>query len=106
LLQETRAPKKESASKTLPPHDHTAELKRLNRVKGQIEGIERMIIEKRYCPDIVMQIKAARSALRSLEANVVEGHMRHCVKTAIKSRDPIVVQEKLEEILLLMKGQG
>ena len=87
-------------------HDHGAELKRMNRIKGQLEGVERMIIEKRYCPDIVIQIKAARSALKSLEANIVEGHMRHCVKTAIKSRNPLVVQEKLEEILLLMKGQG
>ncbi|MBC7467275.1 MAG: metal-sensitive transcriptional regulator [Bdellovibrio sp.] len=89
-----------------PPHDHSAELRRLSRIKGQVEGIERMIIEKRYCPEIVIQIKAVRSALRMLEANIVEGHMRHCVSAAIKSRDPLVAQEKLEEILLLMKGQG
>lgn len=87
-------------------HDHGAELKRLSRIKGQIDGIERMIIEKRYCPEIVVQIKAIRSALRSLEVNIVEGHLQHCVKAAIKSRDPVVVQEKLEEILSLMKGQG
>ena len=65
-----------------------------------------MVLEKRYCPEIVIQIKAVRSALRSLEANIVEGHMRHCVKTAFKSKNQDVVQEKLEEILLLMKGQG
>ena len=87
-------------------HDHSAELKRLSRIKGQVVGVERMIVEKRYCPEIVIQIKAIRSALRSLEANIVEGHMRHCVTTAIKSRDPQIVQEKLEEILVLMKGQG
>ena len=87
-------------------HDHSSELKRLSRIKGQVEGVERMIHEKRYCPEIIIQIKAIRSALRSLEANIVEGHMRHCVTTAIKSRDQIVVNEKLEEILLMMKGQG
>ena len=87
-------------------HDHSSELRRLSRIKGQVEGVERMIHEKRYCPEIIIQIKAIRSALRSLEANIVEGHMRHCVTTAIKSRDQIVVNEKLEEILLLMKGQG
>ena len=87
-------------------HDHSSELKRLSRIKGQVEGVERMIIDKRYCPEIVNQIKAIRSALKSLEANVIEGHMRSCVNQAIKSRDPIVVQEKLDEIVSLMKGQG
>lgn len=101
-----RSKKSESNTSYITAHDHSAELKRLSRIKGQVEGVERMIHDKRYCPDIVMQIKAIRSALRSLEANIIEGHMRHCVKTAIKSKDPIVVQEKLEEIVLLMKGQG
>ncbi len=87
-------------------HDHSAELKRLNRVKGQVEGVERMIIDRRYCPEIVQQIKAARSALKSLEATIIESHMRHCVKEAIASRDAYVVQEKIEEVILLLKGQG
>ena len=87
-------------------HDHSAEIKRLSRIKGQVEGIERMIHEHRYCPDIVQQIKAIRSALKSLEASIVEGHMRNCVKEAIASRDAFVVQEKIEEIILLVKGQG
>lgn len=87
-------------------HDHSAELKRLSRIKGQVEGVERMINERRYCPEIVQQIKAIRAALKSLEASVVEGHMRHCVKEAIASRDAFVVQEKIEEIILLVKGQG
>lgn len=95
-----------SRSHTPLSHDHSAELKRLRRIKGQVEGVERMIHEKRYCPEIVIQIKAIRSALRSLEANVVEAHMRNCVKHAIKSKDPAMVNEKLEEILLLIKGQG
>lgn len=103
-------PSKKSRKPVLPmpasAHDHSAELKRLSRIKGQVEGVERMILEKRYCPEIVHQIKAIRSALRSLEANVVEGHMRHCIRTAIQSRDPETVQEKMEEILLIMKGQG
>ena len=89
-----------------PAHDHSSELRRLSRIKGQVEGVERMITDHRYCPEIVMQIKAIRSALRSLEANIIEGHMRHCVKDAIKSRNPEVVQEKIDEILLLMKGQN
>lgn len=98
--------KKQIPYTEIAPHDHSLELKRLSRIKGQVAGVERMILEKRYCPEIVNQIKAIRSALKSLEANVIEGHMRHCVKQAITSRDPVVVQEKLEEIVALMKGTG
>jgi DNA-binding FrmR family transcriptional regulator len=105
FIKEVNMATKKIAKKNAPP-DYRLELKRLNRIKGQVEGIERMIIDKRYCPDIVIQIKAARSALKSLEATIIDGHMGHCVKQAIQSRDPIIVQKKLDEILNLFKGQN
>lgn len=101
-----RRTEKHTSAKHQTAHDHSSELRRLSRIKGQVEGVERMITEHRYCPDIVIQIKAIRSALRSLEANIIEGHMKHCVKDAIKSKDPTVIQEKIDEILMLMKGQN
>ncbi|MBC7754786.1 MAG: metal-sensitive transcriptional regulator [Moraxellaceae bacterium] len=97
--------KKSSSKQAVPAHDHSAEIKRINRIKGQIEGMERMIVQKRYCPEIVIQIKAIRSALKSLEANIIENHMLHCVKDAIKSKDAAVVQQKLDEIISLFKSQ-
>lgn len=106
LSNEINKKSKTTKSHHLMPADHSAELKRLNRIKGQVEGVERMITERRYCPEIVQQIKAARAALKSLEASIIEGHMRHCVKEAIASRDAFVMQEKIEEIILLFKGQG
>ena len=90
---------------TLGAHDHTAELRRLSRIKGQVEGVERMIKEQRYCPDIIHQIKAVRSALKGLEVSIIEGHMQHCVKAAVASRNSDVIQEKMEEILNLLRGQ-
>lgn len=88
------------------PHDHSGELRRLSRIKGQVDGVERMIHENRYCPDIVHQIKAVRSALKGLEVSIIENHMKHCVKAAITSRNSDVIQEKIEEILTLLKGQN
>lgn len=87
-------------------HDHSSELKRLSRIKGQVEGVERMIQDKRYCPEIVHQIKAARSALKMLELSIIEGHMKHCVKMAVASKNSEVIQEKMDEILLLLKGHN
>jgi DNA-binding FrmR family transcriptional regulator len=105
-IEVERRSKKASKPPQVKPHDHTPQLKRLSRIKGQVEGVERMILDRRYCPEIVMQIKAIRSALKSLENTVIEGHMRHCVKEAIQSGDAFVVQEKINEILALVKGQA
>ncbi|MES3038379.1 MAG: metal-sensitive transcriptional regulator [Bdellovibrionota bacterium] len=98
--------KKRMSVPTVIPHDHTPQLKRLSRIKGQVEGVERMIKDRRYCPEIVMQIKAIRSALKSLENTVIEGHMRHCVREAIDSGDAYIAHQKIEEVLALIKGQG
>ncbi|MGZ3671306.1 MAG: metal-sensitive transcriptional regulator [Bdellovibrionota bacterium] len=85
-----------------PTHpDHTASLKRLNRIKGQLEAVARMIEGRKYCPDIIQQIRAADSALRGLEAEILRGHLRGCVKKAFESKNSFEVNDKIEEILHL-----
>jgi DNA-binding FrmR family transcriptional regulator len=85
-------------------HSHEADLKRSARIKGQIDGIERMLKEGRYCPDIIQQIKAVRSALRGLECAVLEGHLRGCVKKAFNAKDPFESEAKISELIDLMKS--
>ncbi len=106
MAKKTKSQSKFKVQPGVTPQNHSAELKRLKRVKGQVEGVERMILDRRYCPEIVIQIKAIRSALRSLECSIVEGHLHHCVKAAMNSKDPKMVDAKLAEVVLLMKGQG
>lgn len=79
--------------------DHSADIKRLNRIVGQLEGIKKMIQEKRYCTDILTQTKAATSALKSLEATILERHLNHCVSSAIESKNKNESQKKIEELL-------
>ncbi len=64
--------------------DHSGELKRLNRVAGQIEGVRAMIEEQRYCPEILTQLRAARAALRALETAILGTHLGACVTDTIK----------------------
>ena len=56
---------------------HSNQVKRLNRVEGQVRGIVNMIEEERYCLDIIHQIKAVKSALSSIESQIVEEHLGH-----------------------------
>lgn len=57
---------------------YTKHLQRLNRIAGQIEGIKKMIQAERYCPEILMQLHAVRSAIRNLEVQVFDNHLSHC----------------------------
>ena len=49
--------------------------RRHKRIAGQIEGIGRMIEEKRYCMDILQQIASVRSALDNLGVELLTDHM-------------------------------
>jgi DNA-binding FrmR family transcriptional regulator len=82
---------------------HENELKKLNRIVGQVEGISRMIGEGRYCPDIIAQLRAARAALRSVEASVLETHLQHCVTDAMMAGNRKKASEKIMELGDLLK---
>jgi CsoR family transcriptional regulator, copper-sensing transcriptional repressor len=61
--------------------------KRLRRIEGQIRGLQRMVEEDRYCPDILTQVSAVHEALRSVSRELVRNHLKHCVSAAIRSED-------------------
>jgi DNA-binding FrmR family transcriptional regulator len=68
---------------------------RLRRIRGQVEGIERMVAEDRYCIDVLTQIGAAQAALDKVALGLLDDHIRHCVIEAEgDERD-----EKTEELL-------
>ena len=52
---------------------------RLNRVAGQVAGIQKMLDEDRYCVDILNQIAAVSSALDSLGIELLTDHVETCV---------------------------
>lgn len=81
---------------------HKDNLGKLNRVSGQVEAVKRMIDEQQYCVDIMTQIRAARSALKSIELSVLETHMQSCL-TDCCSSDEKSQAEKIKEILALLK---
>lgn len=57
---------------------------RLKKISGQINGIDKMIDDGRYCVDILQQLTAARAALNQVSLLILESHTKSCVVTAIK----------------------
>lgn len=58
--------------------------RRLKKIIGQLNAIDRMIDEDVPCENILMQINASKSALHKVGHLIVEGHLNHCIKDAIE----------------------
>ena len=58
--------------------------RRLKKIVGQINAIDRMIDEDVPCEDVLTQINAAKSALHKAGQLILEGHIKHCVLEGIQ----------------------
>lgn len=61
--------------------------RRLAKIIGQIQAIDRMVDEDIPCEDILSQVNAAKSALNKVGQVVLEGHIKHCVRDGIENGD-------------------
>ncbi len=76
---------------------------RVNRIAGQVAGIQRMVDDGRYCVDILNQIAAVRSALDALGIEILTRHLETCVLghgsgTEHENARPMTRQELLDEV--------
>jgi len=92
----------EEVTKTKGHPDHTSSLARFRKIKGQITGLEKMIEEKRYCVDILIQFRAIASALNVIEASIFERHIKSCVIDAAQSKSESEIQKKVAELTKLI----
>ena len=72
---------------------------RLNRIAGQINGVNRMIQEDVYCDDILNQITAVQSALIAAAEMLLEAHLKSCIVEQIQKGDV----EKIDELMKTIK---
>jgi len=76
---------------------------RLNRIEGQVRGVNKMINEDKYCDNIMIQIVAIKSALDSVSKKVLEDHMRTCLPRDIADGQDEVINELLTTIGRMVK---
>ena len=61
--------------------------RRLKKIIGQVQAIDRMVDEDVPCEDIITQVNAAKSALHKVGQIILEGHLQHCVRDGIEQGD-------------------
>src|ERR1043165_4155986 len=73
-------------------------LLRLRRIEGQVRGVQKMIEEERYCPDVLTQMSAIHESLRAVERILMKNHLQHCTTQALRSGDPKKAQRTYDEL--------
>ena len=85
------------------PEEKKALLKRLRLAEGQIRGIENMVENDAWCPDILIQVSAVTSALNSFNRELLACHIRSCVAEDIRAGDDGAIDAFVKMLQKLMK---
>jgi DNA-binding FrmR family transcriptional regulator len=78
-----------------------ANLKRLRRIEGQVRGLQKMVEDDRYCPEVITQIASVQEALRGVGRQLLRNHLKHCATRAIK-KSPADADRTYDELLELI----
>lgn len=75
---------------------------RLNRISGQIEGIKKMISDKRETTDVLTQLRAVRAAVKGMETALLTDLLHGKAKKLSAARR----DEQIEELVALLRRYG
>ncbi|MFC1693390.1 metal-sensitive transcriptional regulator [Candidatus Latescibacterota bacterium] len=76
---------------------------RLNRIEGQVRGINKMIQDDVYCDDILHQILSVEAALTGVKKMLLEAHMKSCIIEQVEKGDSVVIDELMKTIGKMIK---
>ena len=79
---------------------------RLRRIAGQVNALERMVADDRYCVDVLLQIAAVRGALDAAGKVLLAAHVESCVAEAFASARPRERKQKLDELIEVLARFG
>ena len=61
--------------------------RRLNIIEGQVRGVKDMILDDRYCDEVLIQISAINKSLKSLGTEVLKNHLQTCIVDELKNEN-------------------
>lgn len=73
--------------------------KRLNRIEGQIRGIQKMVDNDQCCNDILIQIAAVRAAINKVGGMILENYTKSCLKSTVMDKDGL---ESIDDLIDLV----
>ncbi len=77
--------------------------KRLNKIAGQVRGVQKMVEEDKYCIDIITQTSAIKSAMSALEDEMLGAHLLHCLDNQTKQKGSEKVKDEILKVYKLKR---
>lgn len=71
---------------------------RIAKAMGHLNAVHRMVDEKKYCIDVLHQLKAVQSALDKVSEEILRQHLETCVVEAVKNQDTSRVVDELVQV--------
>ena len=78
-------------------------MNRLKRIEGQVKGVQRMLEDNAYCPDIMVQVSAINNALNSFNKVLLAEHLKTCGVDDIKAGREDTIEELTETLKKVMR---
>jgi DNA-binding FrmR family transcriptional regulator len=72
---------------------------RLRRIVGQVQGIQRMVDDEKYCVDILLQISAVQGALEQVSKILMTRHIESCVVDSLQAGSERERARKIDELI-------
>ena len=69
--------------------------RRLNKIEGQVKGIQRMVEDEKTCVDILTQIAAIRAAINKVGGIILERYSKDCLQNSANAEDQDAELQKL-----------
>lgn len=73
--------------------------RKLNIAIGQLNAVSNMVDNDKYCVDISMQLLAVISALKGINKDILNAHLKSCVVNAIKDGKQDEIDIKIDEVM-------
>ena len=102
-MEELQCPHCAERKKLRSDEEKKALLTRLRKAEGQIRGIQKMVENDAYCPDILIQVSAVTNALNSFNKALLSCHIKSCVAEDIRAGDDGAIDELVKVLQKLMK---
>ena len=83
-----------------PPEETRALTLRLRKITGQLKAVEGMLAQDYDCPEVLMQLVSARSAIKALSEKLIHSHVEHCIAHASSPAD---ARRKLRDLLTVLE---
>lgn len=105
-MNETHSHIDENGNKITHSHTHKetkAVMNRLAKISGHLNSVRKMIEDGRDCSEVLIQLSAIDSAVRSLSRVILKDHISTCIVDAIKNDDTAAIDELRRAIDKFMK---